>query len=144
MVTKNEFEALDDVKASRFHGYDYNELIDTMKVEIYVQADDQDYQGDSIYLIRKRNANADGEKYFGILVFGWGSCSGCDSAQAVENAQEATALRNDLYNGIVWVGSTLDDVRRYVDKRDWKGTWLNDNLVKDFQAQVKGITDLKD
>ena len=66
---------------------DYRPMIDSFGYEILLQVDDKDYQGDSRLLFR------DVSRY-GILIFGWGSCSGCDSLQACESLEDVEKLRN--------------------------------------------------
>lgn len=91
---------------------DYNVLLDSFEHEIVIQVDDIDYQGDSRVLFK------DGDK-FGILIFGWGSCSGCDALQACETDEEVVSLQRSLYNSIIWRSKeqTLD----YFLNHDWKG-----------------------
>ena len=48
---------------------DYQPLLESFEYDILLQIDDNDYQGDSRLLFK------DGDR-FGILTFGWGSCSG--------------------------------------------------------------------
>lgn len=91
--------------------YSYNELLDTFGLERVIQVDDGDYQGDTRVLFR------DGERY-GYLNFGWGSCSGCDALQACSNHEEATKLRDGLFNSIVWKPDALAMLRYFVN-RDW-------------------------
>ena len=50
----------------------YRDLIASMGVENLLQVDDNDYQGDSRILVRDYHR-------YGLLLFGWGSCSGCDA-----------------------------------------------------------------
>jgi hypothetical protein len=73
----------------------YGELVDSMEYEVLVEVSDSDYQGDSRYLLR------DGIRY-GILVFGWGSCSGCDALEACDTRAEVVELRDGLHEDIRW------------------------------------------
>src|SRR5262249_9459299 len=58
-----------------------------------VGADDADYQGDSYRLIA--DGDEPGQRY-GMLIFGWGSCSGCDALQACSSVQEVQELMDRL------------------------------------------------
>jgi hypothetical protein len=55
--------------------YDYDPLLESFGYEILLKIDDDDYQGDSRLLFK------DGKQY-GLLIFGWGSCSAGDRAPA--------------------------------------------------------------
>ena len=83
----------------------YQPLLDEMGT-ILVQVDDSDYQGDSRLLLR------DGGRY-GFLVFGWGSCSGCDELQACSSYQDIADMANRLASSIPWF-DTLAEVQTYV------------------------------
>lgn len=85
--------------------WDYGPLLATFG-EILVKIDDDDYQGDSRILYRN------GSRY-GVLVFGWGSCSGCDSLQACGTHGEIGQLIKRLGSDVKWFES-LEDAKRYV------------------------------
>jgi hypothetical protein len=90
----------------------YHDLIDTMGVETLLQVDDNDYQGDSRVLVRDYHR-------YGLLFFGWGSCSACDALQAVEgNEAEIARLRDDLRRSIHWENSAAG-LLAYIDGKDW-------------------------
>ena len=63
---------------------DYSPILLSFDAEIVLAADDQDYQGDSYVLYRRGDS-------FGVLIFGWGSCSGCDALPIVR--EKAPRLR---------------------------------------------------
>jgi len=95
--------------------HSYGELVDSFEVEEVFSEHDNDYQGDSFYLLK------DGNKY-GILIFGWGSCSGCDALEAIGgNHKEVTAFRDDLWNSIQWF--TRADMRKLVRSKDFDLEW---------------------
>lgn len=100
---------------------DYGTLVDSMEVEVLVQEDFGSYQGDSMYLVAK-----DGR--FGILKFGWGSCSGCDALQGCSTTDQLTELRDELYQSIQW-GDRAETLR-YLREHDWKGDYLGDEAQK--------------
>lgn len=113
----------------------YDALIDSFEMEIKVAVDADDYQGDSLYVLR------DDAKY-GFLCFGWGSCSGCDALQSCLDSgnvlQELTELRDELFGSIIWFDS-LPELQTWVANRDWQGTWMDKRLVRDFQAAVQQL-----
>jgi hypothetical protein len=90
----------------------YSELIDSFEVEVVLEIHDDDYQGDSRYVLRS------GERY-GLLFFGWGSCSGCDALQACDSVSEATELRDQLWNSVHWE-PTASGLLRYINEKDWE------------------------
>ena len=87
--------------------YDYQPILEEFG-EILVQVDEDNYQGDSYLLYKKDNQ-------YGFLVFGWGSCSGCDALQACSSIDEVQELMNQLYSDIKWFDS-LEGVKEYLSK----------------------------
>lgn len=93
--------------------YSYDTLIESFEHEVLLEKEDDDYQGDSYFLFR------DGSHH-GFLVFGWGSCSGCDALQGCdENLEEVTQLRDQLYQSIQWF-DTADALLFYLLNNDWE------------------------
>lgn len=91
--------------------YSYSDLIESFEVETLVTVADDDYQGDTRHLLR------DGERY-GLLTFGWGSCSGCDALEGCSGITEVTELRDQLWGQIHWEDSATA-MLAYVDGKDW-------------------------
>jgi hypothetical protein len=83
----------------------YDEMVRALG-DIVVQVDDDDYQGDSRYLIRS------GER-FGYVNIGWGSCSGCDALQACTTVKDVQDLFDDIEGSIKWFDS-LDEAREWL------------------------------
>lgn len=99
-----------------YEWFNYERLVESIGHEVLLQADIGDYQGDSLILLK------DGERY-GLLSFGWGSCSGCDALQAANgNAGELEKLRQELVAGIVWRGSR-NEMIDFLKNRDWDAQW---------------------
>ena len=94
--------------------YDYNQLLESMG-EILIKIDDHDYQGDSRVLLEKDNQ-------YGILIFGWGSCSGCDALQACDNLNEVQELYDSLESQITWF-SSAQECLEYFESHDWEGDY---------------------
>ena len=88
--------------------YCYEDLIDSMELDILFEKHDDDYSGDYRYLIENK------DNKIGILVFGYGSCSGCDELEACNSHKEVVKIRNKLYNSIVWFGDNVE-FEKYVD-----------------------------
>lgn len=99
-------------ESTAWYSADYDELIDSFEVERLVEVSSDDYQGDTLLLLRR------GEE-FGFLTFGWGSCSGCDALQACDSAAEATELRDELWAKVEW--KSRDEMRTYLAEKDWAG-----------------------
>jgi len=97
--------------------------------KILIQVDDDDYQGDSRVLLYN-----DGK--YGILIFGFGSCSGCDALQSCQNTDEIDELMQNMYNDIHWFDD-LESCKKWVRERDWElqHSWHCDE-TKDFIQQV--------
>lgn len=77
---------------------------------ILVESHDDDYQGDSRYLIQSSGK-------YGFLIIGWGSCSGCDALQGCSNNEELNDLVNSLWNNIKWF-DTKEEVLNYINSED--------------------------
>lgn len=110
--------------------WSYGELVDSMDVRVLLEEHDDDYQGDSYYLLKK------GREY-GILVFGWGSCSGCDALEACYgDRKEATELRDSLWESITWMNKP--DMREYVNNKDWSlDYYYYERAGRKFTEQVR-------
>jgi len=109
--------------------WDYKPLLESMGHEIVLQVDDQDYQGDSRLLLK------DGDRY-GLLIFGWGSCSGCDALQACDTLRQVDGLRRELYDSIIWKDSAAG-MLSFIRDRDWLAqySWHADE-TKEFVAKA--------
>jgi hypothetical protein len=108
---------------------DYLPLLESMG-QILVKVDDHDYSGDSRVLYK------DGDKY-GILIFGWGSCSGCDALQGCDSFEEIEQLRTKLFNDIRWFAKE-EVLNRLEDLEYWKTQsiyWCDDEKMESFLQQ---------
>jgi len=90
---------------------DYDPIIESFG-EVLIKVDDDDYQGDSRVLLKDGNR-------FGVLIFGFGSCSGCDRLQACNNFNEIDELIQEMYNDIHWFDS-LEECKTWAEERDWE------------------------
>lgn len=93
-----------------FYAPSYSSLIDSFEVTTLIEEHDNDYQGDS-YLLLSNGSE------FGLLIFGWGSCSGCDALEACSSPVEVTELRDELWNSITW--RTESQMIEYLSAKDW-------------------------
>lgn len=124
--------AKDEREGGYFYGPgDYGPLLQSFEYEILLQVDDSDYQGDSRLIYRN------GDQY-GMLIFGWGSCSGCDSLQACESMKEIAELRDSLHGQIKW--DSLRGLHDYITGKDWEleYSWHADE-TKDFVEKAKAL-----
>lgn len=103
-----------------------------------VSVDEDDYQGDSYRLIGD-GPRAD-ERY-GVLTFGWGSCSGCDALQSCGSVEELQSLADQLQDSVLWFPSK-EALREYMEKHDWEGDWSwHREASHDFRRQVMEFLD---
>lgn len=110
------------------YGYSYDDLIDSFEVQVLLRKDDDDYQGDTRLLVR------DGDRY-GLITFGWGSCSGCDALEAAGSDVEVIELRDAIWNGTHWEPSA-DALVAYIDGKDWSLDYSHD---ADFLERAKAF-----
>ena len=108
----------------------YNSILESFGYEILLQVDDDDYQGDSRVLFQ------DGERV-GLLVFGWGSCSGCDALEACATYEDLQELWDSMYNNIHWEASK-ETMLAYISNKDWELDWSwSADETKQFVEQAK-------
>ena len=98
--------------------------------KIVIQVDDHDYQGDSRLLYDEYGR-------IGYLMFGWGSCSGCDALQACDTIDEVQELCDELQDSIKW----FDDKKsalEWFENHDWEGDFsYHDENTKKFIQMAK-------
>lgn len=110
----------------------YRDIISSFGFEILISKDENNYQGDSWYLL-KDNAR------YGYLCFGWGSCSGCDALEACDTLAELDELRDKLLNSIIWKNSK-QDMKDYFKTKWWDGEFYSDkDEFKDFLKETKTL-----
>lgn len=111
------------------HGLGYDDLVLTFTDEIVSLKEFGSYQGDYVYRVKR-----DGKE--GLLVVGYGSCSGCDALQAalgyayeevdfLTKLPDVEALADQLEGDIIWSATSLGEsmVARVESKHqgDWWG-----------------------
>lgn len=115
---------------------DYQPLLKSMGYEIVLQVDDQDYHGDSRLILR------DGDRY-GLLIFGWGSCSGCDALCACDSLKEVAELREELHDSIIWKDSRHEMLEFFVNREwDLQYSWHAEE-TRDFIEKGKEVLSCK-
>lgn len=90
---------------------DYTPIIQSFG-HVIVRTDEDDYEGDTFVLLGK-------DDRYGFLVFGWGSCSGCDALQACGSFAAIDTLITQLENTIHWF-----------DTFEAAQTYINDDLLR--------------
>jgi hypothetical protein len=112
--------------------YHYHDLVASFEVEQLVVIDQVADRGDTLALLR------DGKRY-GFLTFGWGSCPGCDALQLVDDDRVgATKLRDELWSQVHWENDA-ESMASYLHERDWKGIFLDKQLVSDFLRAARRV-----
>lgn len=111
-----------------FSVYSYQPILNEIG-NIIIQVDDKDYQGDTRVVFEK-----DGK--YGFLIFGWGSCSGCDALQACNNHESVQELMDGMVNDVEWFDS-FDLLKKRFAERDWElqYSWHHEG-TRDFIKQV--------
>lgn len=123
---------VEDLREGSSYCYtDYSSLIDSFELEIIIEEHNGGYQGDSYYLFK----NPEGS--LGILIFGWGSCSGCDALEACDTKEEIYSLRDELYDDIHWE-PTKEQMTQYVKDKHWEGDFMwHQDEGRTFISRIK-------
>lgn len=91
----------------------YDPLLESFGYKVVLKVDDDDYQGDSRVLFKNK------KEEYGYLIFGWGSCSGCDALQASSSYNDLEELQQKLFEDIKWFYS-LEEIQGYFKQKDWE------------------------
>ena len=128
--------AKEEAEQGSFYGPgDYQPILDELG-NIVLQVDDDDYQGDSRVLYK----NKDGQ--YGLLIFGWGSCSGCDALQVCDKLADIQSLMDELTDKVKWFPSA-EECLSYFNEHDWEGDYgWSQEKTKEFVTSAKAL--LKD
>ena len=89
-----------------------------------------DYQGDTWVLYQR------GDEW-GVLTYGWGSCSGCDAALSCMSWEDAAELINRLVDSIVW--RTKDDMLAWLVDDDARAGEWDYREGKPFRAKAFAV-----
>lgn len=124
------FPHMKSADCSRWGGerLSYHQIAEKLSDEVVLYVSDDDYQGSTYALIRS------GDRY-GYLQFGWGSCSGCDAAEAAESYSDWKSLFESLRDGVRWFDS-LTGFLSWASEHDWKGEWSWHDGARSFLREV--------
>lgn len=126
-------QSYEDCSGNYFCHPNYEALVSRMG-EILISSHDDDYQGDSYYILR----NQDGTRV-GFLEFGWGSCSGCDWLESCDSYEDLQALFDSLESKIYWFDS-VTDFKTWESTHDWGGEWSSGkDSVKEIREKISSM-----
>ena len=109
----------------------YQPMIDSFG-SVLVQVDDQDYQGDTRVLLEDSGL-------IGLIIFGWGSCSGCDALQACQSFDDLQSLYDSMKSRVQWWESA-EEALDYFENHDWAGDYsCHSDETRDFVTQCKNL-----
>lgn len=89
---------------------DYQPIINYFG-EIIIQIQDSNYQGDARVLLQM-------EEMYGILLFGWGSCTCCDALRGCKTWEEVDSLIDTLRQSIISF-KEIKDIQKYLEETNW-------------------------
>lgn len=112
------------------YGTSYEEIVNSWGYEVLEFETFGQYQGDHLALLR------DGDR-LGLIVFGYGSCSGCDELQAIEpwgggeddDWTEVIEFAERLRSEVHWSDSR-SDLRDWVNQTPENHWWSYDDEVR--------------
>ena len=121
-------------KDDKYLYYGYGDLLESFGLEVIKSEVVGSYEGDYLNLFK------DGNRY-GYLMFGYGSCSGCDALEAINNDYEQVKeLRDGLFESIRW--GTASELVEYLESDEVMSWWKYDeeieNVGKEFITYLKG------
>lgn len=110
--------------------YDYQPIINAIGTPL-LQIEDDDYKGDTRVLCKN-------DDKYGILIIGWGSCSGCDALQACSTYDELQELIDVLEKDVKWF-DTAEIALEYFNTTDWglKHCWHQDETKQFINEAIK-------
>lgn len=116
---------------------DYVDAIRGLGLEVVAEADLGCYQGDWVGVVRDWYSY---DKEYGFIVVGYGSCSGCDSWQAANDAADRAALLSDIVSRARWF-EDAEGVREYVTSAvaENVGFFVHEDGWGDFTARVREV-----
>ena len=114
---------------NQWEWFDYQPMLNAFG-NIVLRIDDRGYQGDSRVLY-------DNDGKIGFLLFGWGSCSGCDALQACGTIEEVQQLCDNLQNDIKWF-EDKETAHEWFCTHDWEGdySWYEEE-TREFVSKAK-------
>ena len=80
---------------------EYKSLLESTGVVVVAEEMVGDYQGDYLYLVR-------GDKGWGFVVQGYGSCSGCDALEAATSLKDLDNIRQEMSRSTHWEKTKAD------------------------------------
>lgn len=135
-----ELVAVEEARGYFFDGSEgpgYQAVLESMEYDIILQywassaMGGYGYHGDAHVLFQDQESNA-----YGLLIFGFGSCSGCDALAACATLQELETLREGMCRKIWW-GPSATELLDYIVTKDWKGEYSGHvRESRNFVAQV--------
>lgn len=99
-----------------FGPYDYSLIYKSFGAVVFKQ-DIGRWQGDTQILLKNQELDK-----FGYLMFGWGSCSGCDSLQRCDSYDEIDELIGLLWGQIRWFDDDKEALK-FFEEHKWDCDW---------------------
>jgi hypothetical protein len=111
------------------YGPSYEDIVRSWPYEVLDFETFGSYQGDHLALLKNGDA-------IGLVVFGYGSCSGCDKLEAItpwdddedSDWQPLIDFAATLRDAIHWEGDR-DQLREWIDARPENNWWSYDNEI---------------
>lgn len=145
---------LKQLRADRYISLQYSDLIESAGLTVVSEKDFGDYQGDLVFHLVQNTPEGAAH---GILIQGYGSCSGCDALEAatpsfwdLEDADEhghhpdlenVFALRDQMVASVAWHGTEAwEKITSETENTDW---WYFDEElgahVRELAKQIDAV-----
>jgi len=131
-IAKRLYPNMKEMESGMSFGSDYSPLLYHFGIPI-IRIDDDDYQGNTWLLWHNGYIL---EEKFSYLMFGWGSCSGCDALLGCRSYREVGDLIEELEAAIKFFPST-EEALEFFNTHDWQGDFSRGWETKTFVALCK-------
>ena len=107
----------------------YGDIINSFECESIFSEILGSYQGDELHFLKDKDGR------YGILVFGYGSCSYCDALEGCSSVQDVKDLQESLFGSIEW--GTKEETIERINGAEKRNAWTwHETGTKEFYLKI--------